>query len=49
MGAGLLYFSAGACEIRGDCCWTAKHVGTGSPWKNSASGETSLLSLSTTE
>lgn len=39
----------GTCEIREDCCWTAKHVGTESPQKNYAMDEISLLSLSTTE
>lgn len=39
----------GTCEIREDCCWTAKHVGTGSPQNNYAMDEISLLSLSTTE
>lgn len=46
---GNILLSAGACEIRGDCCWTAKHVRTGGPQKNTAMDEISLLSLSTTE
>lgn len=42
--------SVGICEVREDCCcWTAKHVGTGSPQKNTANDEMSLLTLSTTE
>lgn len=44
-----ILLSVGVCEIREDCCWTAKHVGTGSPQKKNAMDEISLLSLSTTE
>lgn len=43
---GNILLSVGVCEIREDCCWTAKHVGTGSPKKNTAMDE---ISLSTTE
>lgn len=46
---GNILVNVGVCEIREDCCWTAKHVGTGSPQKNTAMDEISLLSLSTTE
>lgn len=28
---GNILLSVGVCEIREDCCWTAKHVGTASP------------------
>lgn len=47
---GNILLSAGAGEIRGDCCWTAKHVRTRVPQKkNTAMDGISLLSLSTTE
>lgn len=46
---GNILLSVGICEIREDCCWTAKHVGTEGPQKNTAMDEISLLSLSTTE
>ncbi len=46
---GNMLLNISVCEIREDCCWTAKHVGTESPQMNTAMDEISLLSLSTTE
>lgn len=41
---GNILLNVGVCEIREGCCWTARHVGTESPQKNTAMDEVSLLS-----